>query len=519
MKHQILLLFSVVAFVYPVTAQTWLTTGLVASYPLDNSAADVTGNGADGTMSEVTFGLDRFNASHRAATFSGSANSFIAINSTNWNLAPEFTASIWCKFTSGGTENPRIISAAGFELGTQTTADSRPFFFNNTTPSAGAFTVESSNSVPAGVWTHVVGVRTSNELVLYLNGVKEGALAIPEPPDYTRGLPEIGGNFGNGFDALAGSVDDVRIYNRALSSSEVLRLFQKESTPPGGLNYGLVAYYPFSGNANDESGHGNHGIVHGALLTTDQFGKTNRAFGFDGTNSSIELPSAAFGVYQAYTLSLWFNASRLPNSGDAGREAEMLLSRGRNNFELHLGAPPFADTGIRFLPRQANGVGQVRDARTAAFQTNVWNHVVAVYDDTTQMSRIYLNGQELTITALNGPEAPDDAFPPRLGVRYDGTVPFQGRLDNVRIYDRALSAGEIARLHAAESGQLLTIRKAVYADSTDLTIGTAYQLQLSTDLVTWTNHGAPFNATNSTWRSDYQDVENWGKLYLRLQPQ
>jgi hypothetical protein len=518
MKPILLLLLSVVALVYPCTAQTWLTNGLVAHYQLDNNASDITGNGADGTISQVTFGLDRFNASHRAAVFSGSANSYITINSTNWNLAPEFAVSVWCKFTDGGTQHPRIISAAGFELVTQATDGSRPIAFNNTALMDGA-TLISSNTVSAGAWFHVVGVRTSNEIALYVNGVIVGSLAFSQPPDYSRGAPEIGGNFGNGSDALAGSVDDVRIYSRALSASEIRQLFEKESKPPGGLNYGLVAYYPFSGNANDASGHGHHGTVQDALLTTDLFGKTNRAFAFDGTNSAIELPTTAFGAYQAYTLSLWFNASRMPDYTNPEREAAMLLSRGRGNFELHLGTPPFADNGIRFLPRQINGIGYIRDARTAAFQTNVWNHVVAVYDDTTQTSRIFLNGQELSITPLSGPDVPDDSLPPRLGKRYDGTVPFQGRLDNVRIYDRALSAAEVARLYAVESGELLVLRKAVYAEAADLVPGLSYQLQLSNDLQVWTNSGSAFTATNSAWRSDYQDVDNSERLYFRLQPQ
>jgi hypothetical protein len=58
-------------------------------------------------------------------------------------------------------------------------------------------------------------------------------------------------------------------------------------TPYIDLNYGLVAYYPFSGNAGDSSGNGNHGIVNGATLTTDRFGNENSAYSFDGSNSVI----------------------------------------------------------------------------------------------------------------------------------------------------------------------------------------------------------------------------------------
>ena len=73
---------------------------------------------------------------------------------------------------------------------------------------------------------------------------------------------------------------------------------------------------------------------------------------------------------------------------------------------------------------------------------------------------------------------------------------------------------------AVAPGPQLKIKKAVYPDADSLTVGLAYQLQLSGDMSTWTNHGASFTATNSTWRSrDHWDVDAWNKLFFRLQPQ
>ena len=57
------------------------------------------------------------------------------------------------------------------------------------------------------------------------------------------------------------------------------------------LNEGLVAYYPFNGNANDESGNGNNGEVNGATLAEDRFGGAGKAYSFDGENDWIELPN------------------------------------------------------------------------------------------------------------------------------------------------------------------------------------------------------------------------------------
>ena len=72
-------------------------------------------------------------------------------------------------------------------------------------------------------------------------------------------------------------------------------------------NDGLVAYYPFNGNADDLSGNGNNGIVHGAALTEDRFGNANSAYHFDGIDDYIMIPHSEdfkFGVYD-FTISLW----------------------------------------------------------------------------------------------------------------------------------------------------------------------------------------------------------------------
>ena len=55
------------------------------------------------------------------------------------------------------------------------------------------------------------------------------------------------------------------------------------------INDGLVAYYPFNGNANDESGNGHNGVVNGAILTSDRFGNANKAYSFAGTDDDIDL--------------------------------------------------------------------------------------------------------------------------------------------------------------------------------------------------------------------------------------
>jgi hypothetical protein len=72
---------------------------------------------------------------------------------------------------------------------------------------------------------------------------------------------------------------------------------------------GLVGYWPFNGNANDESGNGNNGVVNGASLTTDRFGNANSAYSFNGSSNYIQISDAsALRLSETdYTISVWIN--------------------------------------------------------------------------------------------------------------------------------------------------------------------------------------------------------------------
>ena len=72
------------------------------------------------------------------------------------------------------------------------------------------------------------------------------------------------------------------------------------------LQKGLVAYYPFNENANDESGNGNNGTIHGASLTTDRNGNSESAYQFDGINDYISNSNGLkYLVNNTYSISLW----------------------------------------------------------------------------------------------------------------------------------------------------------------------------------------------------------------------
>ncbi len=89
---------------------------------------------------------------------------------------------------------------------------------------------------------------------------------------------------------------------------------------------GLIAYYPFNGNANDESGNGNDGTVYGATLTTDRFGNKNAAYVFDGIDDYIWLGNKAEFKPEKITIAAWFKT----NSIKSGYDNSNLLIRYRS---------------------------------------------------------------------------------------------------------------------------------------------------------------------------------------------
>ncbi len=83
------------------------------------------------------------------------------------------------------------------------------------------------------------------------------------------------------------------------------------------LTNGLVAYYPFNGNANDATGNGNNGTIYGGVTpTTDRFGNPNAAYTFDGSTGYIDIPqnSTLNGLTTSVTLSAWiWQGAAIPN--------------------------------------------------------------------------------------------------------------------------------------------------------------------------------------------------------------
>jgi hypothetical protein len=279
------------------------------------------------------------------------------------------------------------------------------------------------------------------------------------------------------------------------------------------LTNGLVAYYPFNGNANDESGNGNNALVYGAQLATDRLGSPSNSYLFTASNQYVVTTnSVGFPVgTNDFAISLWLALSFLTNDHQI-----VFCNAVRNDFQLDIEP----STGTKAPMDFTTGGHEGADLYTTdvPWVPNLWynlqfvrsQNVITIYRDGSSI------GQNQTVNGVNAP----------LGSRYlqfgHGVAPqvhqLYGQLDDIRIYNRALSPSEVHQLYDYESGPRVDLIEAVKPSFRNLTLATNYQLQVSGDLSNWTNQGSVFAATNSSMvYPQYFDVDNWGKLFFRLQ--
>lgn len=213
----------------------------------------------------------------------------------------------------------------------------------------------------------------------------------------------------------------------------------------------LRAYYPFNGNANDESGNNNHGIVHGATLTEDRNGNPNSAYSFDGTNDYIDIGNnfslkpnlpitIATWIYlydEAYFEPIFYN--NFVENHYYGIVFN-IVSGNRLNISYGDGGP--ISPGSRTTKRG-----------TKNLNFNQWHHVAAVINDSTHM-HLYVDGEydQSVFTSTNAEELKYSSSSGVIGLgdpnsEFSELYYFNGKVDNLYLFAKALTEQEIYNLY------------------------------------------------------------------------
>jgi hypothetical protein len=215
------------------------------------------------------------------------------------------------------------------------------------------------------------------------------------------------------------------------------------------LTDGLVAYYPFNGNANDESGNGHDGIVHGATLTTDRWRIADSAYSFNGSDNDIEIPYSADMEPSVFSISVW-----IKTTDNTARILGTYQGYGHcsHGYTLYLLGEPYSGKVDFAVDRSAScGSDTSQVISDSIVAGGEWHHVVAIFDSSLTLS-LYVDG--IPQSGSDSGAYVKTGLSLLLG-RYrlstDPTYSFEGSLDDLRIYNRALTEPEIEQLFFLDS--------------------------------------------------------------------
>lgn len=261
---------------------------------------------------------------------------------------------------------------------------------------------------------------------------------------------------------------------------------------------GLVAWYPFNGNANDSSGNALNGSVSGATLTTDRFGVANKAYSFNGTSDYIEIPYSSLFDNATFTISFWVKTPLSTGGGGPNVNQGILtrvatggpsLSVGSSTpwliFEIG-GSVTYAASGIAGGAASGGSSGQT----LYDISTDTWHHIA--FTISTTVCSVYVDGTFITSNTYTVP------------VSYSSTVirigkslntywrAFQGKVDDIAFYNRVLSSAEVTQLYTGG------VSAGTISGSSTVCVGASTTLSDTTTGGTWSSSNTSIATIGST---------------------
>lgn len=434
-------------------------TGLVGWWPLHRTvgdAVDLSGEGNDGTIT---------NSPTRGVAGRGGLRSYSFNGSDTRVESPDLGLSSGDDFTIAAWVNPSNTSDYGSIVGRfdgsddilnlHKRGDNQEWRVQLGHDGGDRHYSASGGTVEANVWKHVACVFDASgpSTEVYQNGSSVGSDSGTIDDFATGDGPWIGAR-SDSSEFFSGAICDVRIYNRALSSSELTRLYEwgngDYAQPPSDLDdTNAVSYWTLDEDpSNTSTATDSFGSNDGTINSATQQDPAIRGTGinFDGNDDYINCGSVSLNSTETHTFALWLKTTQSPgstNDGDVGRilEHHELTSSGDRPMTVGLTQNGEVTHGF-FTSSHTPDRDQTVSSR--AINIGDWVHVAGVRDSGTWT--LYLNG-ERDATMSNNPTTVDSAeFQMGATLNDDGTVGsayYSGDMDDVRIYDRALSKAEI----------------------------------------------------------------------------
>ena len=427
------------------------TNGLVGYWPFNGNANDQSGNGNNGTVTGASLTTDRFGNNDSAYNFDG-INDYIQINNIVGNFGlSDFTISIWYN-TQNLNWSHLINKRFNESCGNFWEFRKEGFEISQDIGCTQNISILNTQNIQLNNWYNVTIQRNGNVLKYYIDGTLSQTITtsiiLNINNDNNVIIGAVIAPISGLLQAHNGKIDDIGIWNRALSQQEITNIYNGVNysdtcnAVSGSLTNGLVGYWPFCGNANDQSGNGNNGVVNGTTLTTDRFGNSNSAYDFDGVTNYISLPSGSntsLNITSDFTASFWLkttdNSGLLISTGDC-----VFINSGGFTSGINAG-----NVGLGIFG--ASTKGNPWNGTTISVSDNNWHNIVYTLSGGKMTYYIdnILNSQFLGYDSPL-PWEGNRIIGKRNDLYFDSGTTYSGLIDDIGIWNRALSQEEIAQL-------------------------------------------------------------------------
>jgi len=307
-------------------------------------------------------------------------------------------------------------------------------------------------------WHHFAGVlREGEPILLYVDGVKYSGEILPSSLVYDD-MPSGFSIYGNRNAYFNGTIDEVGIYDRALSDDEIKQIYQVtnpnrlRAEPSQIVTDGLVSYWTMDDkdlvgsvpNATVKDIWENNNGTTSGTLTTGATGKINEALDFDGVDDYVESPMNGFpDPMKNITITLWARIDVVQQSSVIQAQPDDTSNR----LNIHL---PWGGGIIYWDFGDINAGGRLSTSWNSAW-TDSWEHFTFVSENGVGQ-KIYHNGS--VIASDTDTDSFSKGTKNLIFGRAGSDDYYDGKIDDVRIYDRALSDSEIRRNYLATRNKL-----------------------------------------------------------------
>ncbi len=423
------------------------------SYPYSNKtlygAYDLV-NSINGTSSGVFHTGVSLEDGLLSKSFKFNGGQFLTLpdNSLSSLISGDFSISFWVNHTQTGVNtttpfcymsNPSTNVYNGFEIVLSGLIPQFKIYPNAAL--ASAVQLNSATSISANNWHHIVVTRKSGtRSIIYINGVQSSSNTSTSNPTVsgtflaTIGRQRYAAVSQNSF-ANGTKMDGITTWTKELTADEVTQLY----------NMGGGIQYPFSGqtlpSAKDAYGTNNGTLMNGCTFTT---GKIGKAFNFDGVNDYVELTANAWEPASNFTANMWIYANAVNIT------QTMFTVTASNGY---LGVRLFLTNGNVSFRKFPSGITQIGLATSGSEITaSTWKMVTFV-NDTTSGMKIYVDGVLKASNADTSSISWGNTTINRIGANFDGGTTFNGRIDGLSTWQKALSATEVTELYNSGNGK------------------------------------------------------------------